>query len=233
MNGLYLSAVTLALRPRVRPWIRRSGERAATQRPLVDALTLTVAPGEIVTVMGPSGSGKSTLLAFISGHLDPAFEASGAVRLAGETITDWPAERRRIGMLFQDAVLFPHLTVGENLAFGLVEHVRDRRERQARITAALERAGLAGMAGRDPVTLSGGERARVALMRALLAEPKALLLDEPFARLDVALRDEVRRFVFDHARAERLPVLLVTHDSADAAAAGGPVLSLPIHISKG
>ena len=124
-------------------------------------------------------------------------------------------------------MLFPHLSVGENLAFALPRAVRPGAERRARIAAALREAGLEGFAGRDPATLSGGQRARVALMRTLLALPRALLLDEPFNKLDRDLRERVRRFVFDHARSLALPTLLVTHERADAEAAGGPLISLP------
>jgi putative thiamine transport system ATP-binding protein len=136
-------------------------------------------------------------------------------------------EARRVGIQFQDDLLFPHLSVGGNLAFGLGARVRGREARRKCVEAALAEADLAGFADRDPATLSGGQRARVALMRTLLAEPRALLLDEPFNKLDAQLRDDVRRFVFDHARERELPVLLVTHDEADARAAGGRVLRFP------
>ncbi len=199
---------------------------ALAGKPVIAGLSLTVAASDLVTVMGPSGSGKSSLLAFVCGTLDPAFRASGAVRLDGADITGLPPERRRVGILFQDDLLFPHLSVAENLAFGLPPTLAGRRARAARIERALAEADLAGFGARDPATLSGGQRARVALLRTLLAEPKALLLDEPFAKLDVALRDRFRRFVFEHARAEGLPTLLVTHDPADAEAAGGPVVDL-------
>ena len=195
-------------------------------RPVIAGLSLQVAAGDLVTVMGPSGSGKSSLLAFICGTLDPAFRGSGSLRLDGVEIGGLPPERRRVGILFQDDLLFPHLSVAENLAFGLPASVTGRKARAARIEQALAEADLVGFAGRDPATLSGGQRARVALLRTLLAEPKALLLDEPFAKLDVALRDRFRRFVFDHARAQGLPTLLVTHDPADAEAAGGPMVEL-------
>jgi putative thiamine transport system ATP-binding protein len=196
-------------------------------RALFAGFSLQVAPGEVVTVMGPSGCGKSSLLDFLCGTLDPAFHAAGRIWLDGAAIEGLPPERRRLGILFQDDMLFPHLSVCENLAFALPRAVQPRAERRARVAAALREAGLEGFAPRDPATLSGGQRARVALMRTLLAEPRALLLDEPFNKLDRALRERVRRFVFDHARQSALPTLLVTHDPADAEAAGGPVISLP------
>lgn len=184
-----------------------------------------VAPGEVLTVMGPSGSGKSTLLAALTGTLDRAFALAGRVWLDGRDITEVPPQDRGIGLLFQDDLLFPHLSVGGNLAFGLVRG-GSRRERRAKVEAALAEVGLEGFADRDPATLSGGQRARVALMRTLLAAPKALLLDEPFSRLDADRRAQVRRMVFARARERNLPVLLVTHDAEDAAAAGGEVVTL-------
>jgi len=192
---------------------------------LVPPLSLRVRPGEVMTIMGPSGSGKSTLLSFLCGTLDPAFRAAGRVRLRGRWLGGLPPERRRIGILFQDDLLFPHLTVGENLAFGLRPGM-SKAARKARIAAVLEDGDLAGFQDRDPATLSGGQRARIALLRTLIADPHALLLDEPFSKLDMTLRDRVRRFVFDHARNRALPTLLVTHDPADAKAAGGSVLTI-------
>jgi putative thiamine transport system ATP-binding protein len=184
-------------------------------------ISATVEPGAVLTVMGPSGSGKSTLLAYVAGFIDPEFEASGLVWLAGQDISILPANRRRTGILFQDPLLFPHMNTGENLDFAIVGGTRAERRRA--VDAALAQAGLAGFYDRDPATLSGGQRARAALMRILLSQPRALLLDEPFAKLDVALKEQVRRFVFSEARARGLPVLLVTHDPLDAAAAGGQV----------
>jgi putative thiamine transport system ATP-binding protein len=195
-------------------------------RELVPPLDLTVRGGECVTVMGRSGCGKSSLLAFISGALDPVFTATGTVLVGGDDVTSLPPAKRRIGIQFQDDLLFPHMSVGGNLAFALPAAVRVAAQRRARVEEALAECGLPGFARRDPATLSGGQRARVALMRTLLAEPRVLLLDEPFNRLDAELREDFRRFVFAHATRRRLPVLLVTHDAADADAAQGPVLHL-------
>lgn len=206
-DGLLLDALTISFHGR-----------------LMVSLNTHVAPGEVLTVMGPSGSGKSSLLAAIIGTLDPGFQLKGRIVLNGTDITRLPTRKRQIGMLFQDDILFPHLSVAGNLGFGLPAQVRPAAARQARIEAALAEAGLAGFGPRDPATLSGGQRARVALMRALLAEPKALLLDEPFARLDATLRDQIRRHVFGLARERGLPVILVTHDPDDARAAFGRVL---------
>jgi len=185
-----------------------------------------IAPGRVLSVMGPSGVGKSSLLAAISGTLAPGLSTSGRVLLDDEDLTELPAHRRRIGMLFQDALLFPHLSVGANLGFGLPASVKGRSIRQARINAALTDVGLDGFAHRDPATLSGGQRARVALMRCLLSNPRALLLDEPFSGLDADLRHQTRKLVFERAEAAGLPVLLVTHDMDDASAAGGDIVTL-------
>jgi putative thiamine transport system ATP-binding protein len=197
-------------------------ERAGGRLVEIDA---TVAPGQVLSVMGPSGAGKSTLLAAVMGTLAPAFRLRGRVWLDGRDVTALPPEARRIGILFQDEILFPHLSVGGNLAFGLPRAV-PRADRPAQVAAALAEVGLAGFADRDPATLSGGQKARVALMRMLLAEPRALLLDEAFSRLDAGLRAQTRDLVFGLARDRGLPVLMVTHDAEDAAAAGGPVVRL-------
>ncbi|MFY0632560.1 MAG: ATP-binding cassette domain-containing protein [Vannielia sp.] len=185
-------------------------------------LSATIAPGEVLTLMGPSGVGKSALLAALTGTLTAPLAAAGEARLDGACITDLPAERRRLGILFHESLLFPHLSVAGNLAFALPPG--PRAARRAAIAQALADVGLDGFGPRDPATLSGGEQARVALMRTLLAEPKALLLDEPFSRLDAARREEVRSLTFDHAEKRGLPVLMVTHDAEDARAAKGRVL---------
>ena len=184
-----------------------------------------VGPGEVLSVMGPSGSGKSTLLSVVIGAAPRGFAVSGAVRLDGADLAGLGPRERRVGILFQDDLLFPHLSVAGNLAFALPQRHRGRSERGARVEAALEQAGLGGFGARDPATLSGGQRARVALMRTLLSEPRALLLDEPFSRLDAELRARMRRFVFARIRERGLPAILVTHDADDARAAGGRVVS--------
>lgn len=192
------------------------------------AVDLTIAPGEIVTLMGPSGSGKSSLLAHICGTLPAQFDVSGQVVLDDVPLDGRPPQDRHVGILFQDDLLFPHLSVGGNLGFALPASIRSRAARRAKIDEALSHAGLDGFADRDPATLSGGQRARVALMRVLLSEPCALLLDEPFSKLDAALRGQIREFVFDRARERQLPTLMVTHDPEDGEAAGGRVIRLDV-----
>jgi putative thiamine transport system ATP-binding protein len=182
-----------------------------------------VRPGRPVTIMGPSGAGKSSLLAWLTGVLPPDLRGEGEVLLDGAPVLLLPAHRRRLGILFQDDLLFPHMSVGENLAFGLPAGT-DRTDRRCRVDEALARVELAGFAHRDPKTLSGGERARVALLRVLLSEPRALLLDEPFSKLDLSLRDRFRSLVFQSAA--HLPVLLASHDPQDSVAAGGDIVQL-------
>lgn len=191
-------------------------------KPLIAPFSLSVAPGEMITIMGPSGAGKSTLLAAIAGDLEPPFAASGRILLGGQDLTDLPPEKRGIGRLFQDDLLFPHLTVGENLLFGISRRGVDRL---ALMRQGLGEIGLEGFEDRPPHALSGGQRARVALMRALLAEPAAMLLDEPFNKLDASLRKGMRDFVFSHLAERGIPCLMVTHDRDDAPR-GGRVLRL-------
>jgi len=206
--------------------LRLEGVRIAQGGRMLLSIDAHIRPGAILTVMGPSGSGKSTLLSAIIGAVAPGFDVSGRVRLDGRDLSGLAPQHRRVGILFQDDALFAHLSVGGNLAFALPPSVKGRAARRARVAAALADAELDGFADRDPATLSGGQRARAALMRTLLAEPRALLLDEPFSRLDASLRAQIRAFVFRRAAERRLPVLLVTHDAEDARAAGGAIVTL-------
>ena len=189
---------------------------------MVQSLRLQVAAGEILTLMGPSGCGKSSVLAAIAGTLASVSEGlqplqfAGRVLLNGHALTPLPTHLRGVGLVFQDALLFAHMTVAENLLFAVPRSL-PLAQRQARVQQALQEADLAGLGSRDPSTLSGGQRARVALMRALLAEPQALLLDEPFSKLDAALRAQLRPWLFAHVRERRIPVVLVTHDEQDVA----------------
>lgn len=203
--------------------LRLDGVRISLGKRLLVSLDAHVAPGEALTVMGPSGSGKSTLLAYLGGFLDPVFKATGRVEVDGVDLIALEAEQRHAGILFQDPLLFPHLSVADNIAIAIPEQVRNRAERCRLADAALEDAGLAGFGSRDPDTLSGGQKARVALQRVLVSRPRLLLLDEPFSKLDADLREQTRQMVFEKARRAGLPVVLVTHDEEDARAAGGQI----------
>jgi len=183
-------------------------------KPLFSTLSLKIVAGEIASIMGPSGCGKSTLLSAICGNLANVFTLNGDVCLNDRSILALPMEKRRIGILFQDDLLFPHMNIAENLAFALPPEL-GKQERNLKIAEALEKGGLSGFEKRDPVTLSGGQRARVSLLRSLLAEPEALLLDEPFSTLDQELKDQIRSFVFETIRSMNIPALLVSHDHRD------------------
>ncbi|MFC3085836.1 thiamine ABC transporter ATP-binding protein [Tabrizicola soli] len=175
-------------------------------------------PGERIAVMGPSGSGKSTLLSAIAGFLPPQ---SGAVRWQGRDLVGLPPGERPVTILFQDQNLFPHLTIAQNLALGLRPDLRLSPDDRARLEQALARVGLAGLGARRPAQLSGGQASRAALARALLRARPILLLDEPFAALGPALRQEMLDLVDQVARETGALVLLVTHDPGDALALGG------------
>ena len=194
-------------------------------QPLLTLPPLTVAPGEVLTLMGPSGCGKSSLLAALAGVLPPGgpIRLAGEIRLGERLLTPLAPQARRIGMLFQDDLLFAHLTVAENLMFGMPAHLRGMAARRACALEALAEVGLEGQVDKLPGQLSGGQKARVNLLRALLAEPEALLLDEPFSRLDKPLRAAFRTLVFERLKALGIPALLVTHDEEDAP---GAILTL-------
>ncbi|WP_225822836.1 ABC transporter ATP-binding protein [Streptomyces naphthomycinicus] len=181
---------------------------------VLDALDLTVEPGEVMALLGPSGSGKTTALRAVAGFVRPA---SGRVLLGGEDVTDLPPYRRGIGMVVQSYALFPHLRVDENVAFGLKARRTPRNEVRQRVAEALELTGMAGYARRHPRELSGGQQQRVAIARALAIRPRVLLLDEPLSALDARLRSgmlaELARL---HRELPDVSMLYVTHDQVEA-----------------
>jgi putative spermidine/putrescine transport system ATP-binding protein len=188
--------------------VKRYGDHAA-----VDDITLKVKQGEFVSLLGPSGCGKTTTLKCLAG-----FEAAddGQILFDGHDVAHLPPERRDIGMVFQNYALFPHMTVAQNLAFGLQMRKVSRSEIKRRVDAALELVQLSGLGARYPRELSGGQQQRVALARALVIEPKILLLDEPLANLDAKLRDEMRTFIRELQRRVGITTIYVTHDQAEA-----------------
>ncbi len=193
--------------------------------PAVSDVDLDVVSGELLTVLGPSGCGKTTLLRLIAGFERPD---AGEVRVGDQLVagdgTLTPPERRRIGMVFQDYALFPHLSVERNVAFGLPRAERGRAGRgAARARTALELVGLQHKAERLPHELSGGERQRAALARALAPEPHLVLLDEPFSSLDASLRADLRREVELVLRDAEATAVLVTHDQEEALSLGDRV----------
>ncbi|MDU1063070.1 MAG: ATP-binding cassette domain-containing protein [Leclercia adecarboxylata] len=189
------------------------------QTTLLHNVSFEVPPGEILTLMGTSGSGKSSLFAWMVGALPGDFRAAGELWINSRRCDTLPTGLRGLGLLFQDALLFDHFSVGQNLLLALPAAVKGEARIQ-QVNDAMDAAELSGFFRRDPATLSGGQRARVSLLRALLAQPQALLLDEPFSRLDKNLRDQFRRWVFAEVRARRIPVVQVTHDDDDIPANG-------------
>lgn len=188
-------------------------------QPLFAPLQLTLEGAETAAITGPSGSGKSTLFSDLAGVLAPAFQRRGQVCMNGIDITPLAIEERQIGLLFQDDLLFPHLNVAQNLSFAVPKKY-SREERIQKIEQALAEAELNGFQQRDIATLSGGQRSRIAVLRTLLSEPKLILLDEPFSKLDPELRSSFRDWVFEHLAEHQIPALLVTHDLADIPADG-------------
>ncbi len=179
----------------------------------VDDLSLTVAAGQITALLGPSGSGKTSILKMIAGLLEPS---AGDVCFGGESVLGVPAPRRDAATVFHNALLFPYLSVWENVAFGLRMRKVPAEECRRRAGEMLELVGLAGMGTRRPHEISGGQQQRVALARALVVEPRVLLLDEPLANLDRDLRGGMRDLLRSIHRRIGLTVLLVTHDQEDA-----------------
>jgi len=174
---------------------------------------LDVASGEFFTLLGPSGSGKTTTLRIVAGFEDPD---AGTVAVGGKDITHRPPFARDINTVFQDYALFPHMTVAENVAYGLKVKKVARDQRQQRVDEVLERVRLAGYGSRKPIQLSGGQRQRVALARAIVNRPQVLLLDEPLGALDLKLRQEMQVFLKTLQRELGMPFIYVTHDQEEA-----------------
>ena len=182
-------------------------------RPLLDQVSLHLEPGEVVALLGPSGSGKSTLLRIIAGLITPE---SGAVRVDGVDMTNTPTHHRSVGMVFQDEQLFPHLSVADNVTFGLKMAGVPRAQRRRRADEMLELVGMAGFGDRQVGRLSGGEAKRVALARSLAPSPKVLLLDEPLTGLDRELHDRLALEVASILRRAETTAVWVTHDPVEA-----------------
>lgn len=180
---------------------------------VVSGLTLALEEGELVALLGPSGCGKTTTLRMIAGFEYPS---QGSIYLGDQDVTATAPERRNCGMVFQNYALFPHLTVEQNVAFGLEMRRLSRADTRRRVGDILERVGLAGLRGRYPRQISGGQQQRTALARALVTNPRALLLDEPLANLDASLREEMRFYIRSLQQEFRITTLYVTHDQSEA-----------------
>jgi iron(III) transport system ATP-binding protein len=211
------AAVTFAARLTLEDLSRRYGDTLA-----LDRVSLDIAPSEILCLLGPSGCGKSTLLRIAAGVERPS---SGRVLIDGQEVAGpnsfVPPERRGVGLMFQDFALFPHLTIRDNVAFGLKSLTRG--EAKAEAHAALERVGLAHYAGEYPHILSGGEQQRVALARAIAPRPSVLLMDEPFSGLDPQLREQMREETLAVLHETRATSIVVTHDAEEAMRMGDRV----------
>lgn len=179
----------------------------------LEALDLDVLDGEFLTILGPSGSGKTTLLRLIAGFVAPS---AGSIEFDDRDVAGLPINRRPFNTVFQDYALFPHLRVRENVAFGLRVRGTAKRDTAERVAAALETVDLAGLADRYPAELSGGQQQRTALARAMICEPRLILLDEPLAALDAGLRRQMQDFLKSVQRRTGITFLFVTHDQSEA-----------------
>lgn len=181
---------------------------------LLSDLTFSASSDEVICLMGPSGCGKSTLLSLIAGHMSPEFQYSGSIELNGINLAQLEPHLRKVGILFQDDLLFPHLNIWQNLAFALPNNIKGEQRYQGAMTA-LKKVELSQLAESFPDQISGGQRARISLVRMLLAQPKLALLDEPFSKLDKDLRIQFRDWVMAQLSQANIPTIMVTHDLDD------------------
>ena len=184
------------------------------EKPFIKNLNLKINNGNILCVYGKSGVGKSSLINVIAGTTEDNLSFEGEIILNGKILNYIPIEKRKIGLLLQDGALFPHLTVEQNIYFGMNRKLKSR-EKSFLINENLIKANMEGFQKRYPHTLSGGQKARIACLRAVLSEPEVLLLDEPFSSLDPEHRNTFRNFVIDKVKESKIPCLIVTHDETD------------------
>ena len=184
------------------------------EKPFIKNLNLKIKNGDILCVFGKSGVGKSTLINLIAGITEDNLLFKGKIVLNGKILNDIPTEKRKIGLLLQDGALFPHLTVEQNIYFGMNRRLKSK-EKLILINENLKKANMDNFQNRYPNTLSGGQKSRIACLRAILSEPEVLLLDEPFSSLDPEHRNSFRNFVFSKVKESKIPCLLVTHDESD------------------
>ena len=187
---------------------------SSKEKPFIENLNIKVNDGKILTIFGSSGIGKSSLINVIAGVSENNLLFTGEIILNNKKITNILPEKRKIGLLLQDGVLFPHLNVEQNLIFGIKKNLTNK-EKYLLINEHLINANMEGFENRYPNTLSGGQKARIACLRAILSEPDALLLDEPFLSIDPEQRNSFRLFVVNQIREKKIPCILVTHDESD------------------
>jgi len=187
---------------------------SSKEKPFIKNLNIKVNNGKILTIFGSSGVGKSSLINVIAGVYESNLLFTGDIILNNKKITNTLPEKRKIGLLLQDGVLFPHLSVEQNLIFGIKKSLTNK-EKYLLINEHLIKANMEGFENRYPNTLSGGQKSRVACLRAILSEPDALLLDEPFSSIDPEQRNSFRLFVVNQIREKKIPCILVTHDEGD------------------
>ena len=200
------------------------------EKPFVKNLNLNIKNGNILCVFGKSGVGKSSLINFIAGITEDNLFFEGKIVLNGKVLNDIPTEKRKIGLLLQDGALFPHLTVEQNIYFGMNKKLKSK-EKLDLIHENLKKANMEGFQNRYPNTLSGGQKARVACLRAVVSEPELLLLDEPFSSLDPEHRNTFRNFLISKVKENKIPCLLVTHDETDKMISNEKPIDLNMFIS--